>query len=75
MIYPSARCRHTRNLRVLAEGIAADQNKLKRVWVPPGSSNWQLITGRMVAIPLDRIIEVTEEEIVSILQNGGKRVD
>ena len=46
-----------------------------RVEAPPqGWSHWTLITGRTVAIPLDRIIEVTEEELPSALQNGGKRV-
>jgi predicted phage terminase large subunit-like protein len=56
-------------------GNTADQNRKKRVWVAPPVSTWILITGRQVTIPLDRIIEVTEEEIGSILQNGGKRVD
>ena len=43
--------------------------------VPPGSSHWGLITGRTVLIPGDRIVEVTEEEAVSMTQNGCKRVD
>jgi predicted phage terminase large subunit-like protein len=45
-----------------------------RVKVPNEASHWSLITGRQVAIPQNRIIEVTEEELPSILQNGGKRV-
>ena len=50
-------------------------NKNVRVEVPPGSSHWGLITGRTVLIPADRIVEVTEEEAVSMTQNGCKRVD
>ena len=35
---------------------------MTRVQVPPGFSHWGPITGRTVAIPPDRIIEVTYEE-------------
>jgi hypothetical protein len=48
---------------------------MTRVKMPEGSSHWYLITGRQVAIPPDRIIEVAEEELESVLQNGGKRLD
>jgi len=64
-----------RNEAAKLAGTAVDQPKLQRVWVPPGSSHWYLITGRQVAIPPDGIIEVTEEEIGQIIQHGGKRVD
>jgi predicted phage terminase large subunit-like protein len=46
-----------------------------RVQVPQESSHWVLITGRKVAIPPSRIIEVTREELPAVLRNGGKRVD
>lgn len=46
---------------------------MTRVQIPPGSSHWILITGRQVAIPPDRIIEVTDEELAAVLQNGGRR--
>jgi predicted phage terminase large subunit-like protein len=55
--------------------LAARTNGKVRVWVPPPSSHWQLITGRTIAVPEDRIVEVTEEEAVSMIQNGCKRVD
>lgn len=55
-------------------GHTANQNKKIRVWVPPGTSHWYLSDGWPVAIPLDRIIEVTEEDIVPILRSGGRRV-
>jgi hypothetical protein len=45
-----------------------------RVKVPKGASHWYLITGRQIPIPLDCIIEVTEEELLPVLQNGGERV-
>jgi hypothetical protein len=45
-----------------------------RVKVPKGASHWSLITGRQIPIPLDRIIEVTEEELLPVLQNCGERV-
>jgi predicted phage terminase large subunit-like protein len=52
------------------------QSKLIRVLIPPGAGHHQLYpTGRMVRIPKDRIIEVTEEEAEGLLRNGGKRVD
>jgi predicted phage terminase large subunit-like protein len=51
------------------------RNRMIRVQVPPGSSHWSLISGRRVAIPPSRIIEVTPEELAAVLQNGGKRVD
>jgi predicted phage terminase large subunit-like protein len=50
-------------------------NGMVRVWVPGNSTHWILITGRTILIPLDRITEVTAEESVSILRQGGKRVD
>jgi hypothetical protein len=56
-------------------GNTAEKYKLIRVCVSPGPSTLILITGRTVNVPENRIIEVTEEEIVSILQNGGSRVD
>ena len=48
---------------------------MTRVQVPKGSSHWGLSTGRTVAIPPDRIIEVTYEELAAVLRNGGRRVD
>ena len=51
------------------------RTRMTRVQVPEGSSHWGLITGRTVAIPPDRIIEVTNEELEAVLRNGGRRVD
>jgi predicted phage terminase large subunit-like protein len=47
-----------------------------RVWVP-GDTTHLILNGRMNAmlIPPDRIVEVTTEESIAILQNGGNRVD
>jgi predicted phage terminase large subunit-like protein len=47
-----------------------------RVWVPGNTTHLQL-NGRMnaILIPPDRVVEVTTEESIAILQNGGKRVD
>jgi hypothetical protein len=53
---------------------ASDKPKMFRVWVPP-SSHYHLSTGRAVMRPADGIIEVTEEEMVPLLQHGGKRMD
>jgi hypothetical protein len=50
--------------------------KMIRVWVPPPSTTYYLITGRCINIvPDDRIIEVTKEELIPLLQHGAKRVD
>jgi predicted phage terminase large subunit-like protein len=67
--------RHYKNEAARITGTAAAQNGLIRVWVPPGTSHWILITGRTILIPEDRIIEVTKEEMMPILQNGGRRLD
>jgi predicted phage terminase large subunit-like protein len=50
-------------------------NGMVRVWVPGNVTHWILSTGRTVLIPLERIIEVTAEESIGILQQGGKRMD
>lgn len=56
-------------------GSLAGKNKMIRVRVLPGSSTYQLITGRQVNVPDDRIIQVTEEELAPLLQHGATRVD
>lgn len=63
-----------RNELAKAKGNTASQNKMKRVWVHPPTTTWQFKT-RQVSIPPDRIIEVTEEEMGSVIQNGGRPVD
>jgi predicted phage terminase large subunit-like protein len=55
--------------------LGAKTNEKFRIWVPPGTSHWQLITGKTVAIPADGIVEVTEEEAASMTQHGCKRLD
>jgi hypothetical protein len=58
-----------------AARLMPNPNKTVRVWVPPGSSTWILITGRSVLIPLDGIVEMTEEEETAMVANGGRRMD
>jgi predicted phage terminase large subunit-like protein len=67
--------RYYENEAAKLQGRSAEQTRMYRVLVPPGSSHWSLITGRWVAIPPDRIIEATYEEMEALLKNGGKRVD
>jgi predicted phage terminase large subunit-like protein len=50
------------------------KRRMTRVQVPKDFTA-RLITGRQVFVPLDRIIEVSEEELGAVLQIGGKRVD
>jgi predicted phage terminase large subunit-like protein len=50
-------------------------NGMVRIWVPGNVTHWYLGERGMVLIPPDRIVEVTTEESVPILQQGGKRVD
>ena len=47
-----------------------------RVWVP-GNTTHLHVNGRMnaILIPPGRVVELTTEESIAILQNGGKRVD
>jgi predicted phage terminase large subunit-like protein len=51
------------------------EQKRIRVWVPGESNVWYLLGGRRVAIPADRIIEVTEEEAVPLYRAGGRKVE
>ena len=55
---------------------SASANGMIPVWVP-GNSTHLMLNGRMTAvlIPPDRIVEMTVEESIPILQQGGKRVD
>ena len=60
-----------------AEQIAqprSDKPKTIQVRIPGTTTHYGTITGRMVLIPADRIIEVTEQEFVPALQSGGERV-
>lgn len=43
-----------------------------RVWLPPPSTNYHLITGRQISVPEDRIVEMTEDEYMPLI-NGGAR--
>jgi predicted phage terminase large subunit-like protein len=72
---PWAWIKYYQNLGEQTNGDRSGKGKLIRVWVPPPSSHYQLITGRTVAVPEDRTIEVTEEELIPLLQNGARRVD
>jgi predicted phage terminase large subunit-like protein len=60
---------------IINEVTRLDPNRKVRVWVPPGvGSHWQVITGRMVAVPQDGIVEVTQEEAV-YMPHGSRRLD
>ena len=59
-----------------AARLRPNPNKYIRVHVPPAlSSHWILITGRAVNVPESRIVEVTQEEMRSMIQQGCQRVD
>jgi predicted phage terminase large subunit-like protein len=59
-----------------AARLTPNPNKHVRIRVPPGlSSHWILITGRAVNVPDTRIVEVTEEEAGSMIQQGCTRMD
>jgi hypothetical protein len=55
---------------------SAPGNGMVRVWVPGHTTHLHL-NGRMsaVLIPQDRIVEMTADESIPILRQGGKRVD
>jgi predicted phage terminase large subunit-like protein len=64
--------------RILNERMNGNQSSKERmipVRMPPGSSTHILITGRQVSVPENRIVEVTEEEFISLRAHGAKRVD
>jgi len=57
----------------LQQGIA-DEKKMVSVWMPGAADTWILMSGRSVTVPIDRIIEVTEEEAEGIVRAGGRRI-
>jgi predicted phage terminase large subunit-like protein len=64
------------NLAAEAHGNQTNKNKMIRVWLPPPSTTYQLITGRWINFtPDDRIVEMTEEELAPLINIGAKRVD
>jgi len=64
------------NLAAEAHGNQTNKNKMIRVWLPPPSTTYQLITGRCINfVPDDRIVEMTEEELAPLINIGAKRVD
>jgi predicted phage terminase large subunit-like protein len=52
----------------------AKQPKMFKVRIPGTTTHYQTIASRMVLIPADRIIELTEEEFVPALMCGGEKV-
>jgi predicted phage terminase large subunit-like protein len=56
------------------ENAAAARSGLKRVWVAPGPSHWN-IEGKDILIPEDRIIEVKADQVGPIVHRGGKLVE
>jgi predicted phage terminase large subunit-like protein len=64
------------NLVAEMHGNQKDKNKMIPVWLPPPSTQFQLITGRWINfVPDDRIVEMTEEELRPLINLGAKRVD
>jgi predicted phage terminase large subunit-like protein len=62
--------------RLAAEANCDRTGKTMRVWVAGTSTHWQRVDGKMVTIPGDRIIEVTDErDLTAVLWQGGRRMD
>lgn len=61
--------------RLNEEADGGRKETMISVQVPPPASHYQLITGRVILVPDSRIIEVTQEELIPLLQNGAKRVE
>ena len=58
-----------------AERLKPNPNKQVPILVPHRlASHWILVTGRAVNVPDTRIVEVTEEEAVSMIQQGCTRM-
>jgi hypothetical protein len=57
-------------------GNRTDKNEMIRVWLPPPSTSFGLITGRWInLVPDDRIVEMTEEEFKPLINSGARLVD
>jgi hypothetical protein len=46
-----------------------------RAWLPPSSTTYTLITGRVITVPENRIVEMTEDELKPLINIGARRVD
>jgi hypothetical protein len=51
------------------------QPKMFSVWIPPSIGTLQLITGRKVCVPDDRIVEMSEEEFLPLVNSGAKKLN
>ena len=53
----------------------AEKTGMIRAWLPPSSTTFILITGRVITVPENRIVEMTEEELRPLINLGARRVD
>jgi hypothetical protein len=51
------------------------KEQLIPVWVPPPSTQYQLITGKCVNVPENRIIEITVDEFLPLRAGGARRLN
>jgi predicted phage terminase large subunit-like protein len=56
-------------------GSQAGKNEMFRVWLPPPASTHHLFGGRQINVPENRIVEMTEEEFLPLMNGGAWRVD
>jgi predicted phage terminase large subunit-like protein len=56
-------------------GNPSARNDMIRVRLPGSVTTFQLITGRCINAPIDRIVEMTEEEFLPLRNIGATRVD
>jgi hypothetical protein len=52
----------------------AEKTEMIRAWLPPPSTTFTLITGRVITVPENRIVEMTEEELRPLINLGARRV-
>jgi hypothetical protein len=52
-----------------------ENTKMFRVRLSPPSTTYQLISGRQINVPENRIVEMTEEEFRPLVNGGATRVD
>jgi predicted phage terminase large subunit-like protein len=52
-----------------------NKSEMFRVWLPPSSTTYVLFNGRQINVPENRIVEMTEEEFIPLINSGARRVD
>jgi hypothetical protein len=66
---------HYRNMAERWSSYGSEKKGTIPVYLPPPSTTYSLISGREITVPENRIVEMTEDEFIPLINLGGRRVD